>query len=150
MAKKKRRKTKAMVRRVVKTARRSSSKAQEVAKKSQALMTPAAGISAAAGAAFGSALGARIVRSGKLTNNQTGALLIAAGTATSYVGYRRESPILLGAGLGTGVSGVSLITTTMYLGNEKKKDVRNAGYLPEHGEYREAPEDREHELLHRR
>ena len=150
MAKKKGRKTKAIVRRVVKTARRKSTTAKEVAKKSQALMTPAAGISAAAGAAFGSALGARIVHSGKLSNNQTGAVLIAAGTATSYIGYRRESPILFGAGLGTGMSGVSLLTTSQYIDSVKKQCTRNAGYLSSPDEYRDQPEESEHELLHRR
>ena len=84
MARKQRRKTKAIVSRVVKTAaRRSTTKAKEVAKKAETLMTPAAGAAAAAGAAFGSALGARIVHSGKLTNNQTAAALVAAGAATS-------------------------------------------------------------------
>ncbi len=129
MAKKGRAKAKAMVRGVVTTARHASAKSKQIAKKSQALMTPAAGASIAAGAAFGSVLGSRIVASGHLTPNQTGALFIAAGAGTTYAGYRYESPILFGAGLGTGVAGISMISTSMYLRSEERK-VRNAGYLP--------------------
>ena len=136
----KRGRTKAMVRRVVTTARTGAAKTREVAKKSQALMTPAAGASIAAGAAFGSVLGARIVASGHLTPNQTGALFIAAGAGTTYAGYRYESPILFGAGIGTGVAGVSLISTNVYLQREERK-VRNAGYLPSHEEHREQLEE---------
>lgn len=129
MAKKKKRKTRAIVRRVVTTARKSSAKAKEVAQKAESLMTPAAGASAVAGAALGSVLGARIVHSGKLTPKQTGAVLIATGAATGYAGYRYDSPILFGAGVGTGVSGVTLITTNVIV-ERKQRQVRNAGYLP--------------------
>ena len=148
MAKKAKRKTRAIVRRVVTTARRSSAKAKEVAQKAESLMTPAAGASAVAGAAFGSVLGARIVRSGKLTPKQTGAVLVAAGTATGYAGYRYQSPILFGAGVGTGVSGVTLITTNMILEGEQRQ-VRNAGYLASDNDHRGFMEEpNEDELLH--
>ena len=145
MAKKKR-KTKALVRRMVTTARRGSAKTSEVAKKAHSLMTPAAGLSIAAGAAFGSAIGARLVTSGRLTANQTGAVLITTGAAASYLGYRNNSPILFGAGVGTGVSGVTVLTNNIIIERERQK-VRNAGYLPDDDNYRDELEDQNDGLL---
>lgn len=141
MAKKKGR-TKAIVRRVVTTARTSGAKAKEVAEKSQRLMTPAAGASVAAGAALGSVVGARIVSSGYLTPKQTGGALIVAGSATTYVGYRQESPIIFGAGIGTGVAGVSLIVNTMVIEGEERK-VRNASHVPLPDNEREESEEQD-------
>jgi hypothetical protein len=132
MAKKKAR-TSTIVRKVVRGARDSPGQMQrrvgEVAQRAETLMTPAAGASAAAASALGSALGARIVASGRLTPKQTGAALALAGSATSYIGYRQKSPVIFGAGVGTGISGVSLLTTNLVLERRERQQRRNAVLL---------------------
>jgi hypothetical protein len=111
-------------------------------------MTPAAGFSAAAASALGSALGARIVASGRMTPKQTGAALALAGGATSYVGYRQESPIIFGAGIGTGISGVSLLATNVVLESSERQQRRNAVLLVPYDDDRDNEEgDTEDELF---
>ena len=85
--------------------------AENALEKAGKLMTPAAGASVAAGAALGSAIGARIVANESLTPNQTAAAMVATGGAASYIGYRTDTPILFGGGIGIGIAGVSLVAT---------------------------------------
>lgn len=143
-------KTRALVRNVVRGARDSPGRfgqiAGEVTRKAESLMTPAAGFSAAAASALGSALGARIVASGRLTPKQTGAALTLAGGAASYVGYRQASPIIFGAGIGTGISGVSLLATNVVLERSERQQRRNAVLLVPYDDDRDSEEgDRDDE-----
>lgn len=124
-------------------------KAREVTQKANTLMTPAAGISAAAASALGSAIGARIVASGKLSPKQTGAALVLTGGAATYIGYRTETPIAFGAGIGTGLSGISLLTTNAVLENQERQQRRNAVLLTTDNHYRELEsEEDDNDLLH--
>ena len=154
----KQRRTKALAKAPVTKARASPKrhrvirKARQVTQKANTLMTPAAGLSAAAASALGSALGARIVASGKLSPKQTGATLILAGGAATYAGYRTETPIAFGAGIGAGLSGISLLATNAVLERQERQQRRNALLLTTDGYFREIEdkeeEDEDHDLLH--
>jgi hypothetical protein len=151
----KQRPTQALVRTNVITPRASPrhvrvlNKAKVVAQKAKPLMTPGAGISAAAAAALGGAIGARIVASGRLTPRQTGAALMLAGGTATYIGYRKQLPVVFGAGLGTGLSGVSLLATNTVLEISERQQKRNAVLLTPDEYYRDIEGDnQDDDILH--
>lgn len=124
-------------------------RAKEVTRKANTLLTPGALIAASAASAIGSVVGAHIVASGRLSPKKTGASLVLAGGAATYVGYRTETPIAFGAGIGAGLSGVSILATNMVLEGQERQQRRNAVLLTTDNHYR-AIEDEEddNDLLH--